>query len=177
MSELHWRPMRPGDVDGVVRVAAVAFPDHFEARACFAERLALFPNGCFVLASPVEVKGYLIAYPWPFGAIPPLNSLLGGLPEPRDSLYLHDLALHPDARGQGHARPAVERLVDAMRAIGVRRIALVSVNDTVPFWRGMGFTPVAGDPAIVRKLESYGGNSHYMIRDLVAPGGAGWQRA
>ena len=77
MSELHWRPMRPGDVDGVVRVAAVAFPDHFEARACFAERLALFPNGCFVLASPVEVKGYLIAYPWPFGAIPPLNSLLG----------------------------------------------------------------------------------------------------
>lgn len=159
--------MRGDDLDGVVAVAAAAFPDHFEARACFAERLALFPQGCLALASPTAVKGYLIAYPWPFGAIPPLNTLLGSPPEAGDSVYLHDLALHPDVRGQGHARPAVEWLVDRVCALRARRIALVSVNDSVPFWQGMGFVPVSGDPALARKLESYGANAHYMVRELV----------
>ena len=192
MNEVDWRPMRGRDVDGVVRVAAAAFPDHFEARACFAERLARFPQGCFVLAptaaahsgsgAPDAVRGYLIAYPWPLGAIPPLNSLLGGLPDGVESVYLHDLALHPDLRGRGHARPAVDMLVAALGPLGTRRIALVSVNDTVPFWQAMGFAPVAGDPALVRKLESYGEGARYMLRELAADGAASpppipWPRA
>ena len=166
MTAVHWRPMRAEDVDGVVAVAAAAFPDHFERRECFAERFALFPQGCFALATGQEVTGYLIAYPWPLGAIPPLDSLLGLLPEARDTWYLHDLALHPAMRGQGHARPIVERLVQVAQSAGVQRIALVSVNDSVRFWRGLGFAPVAGDAALTRKLESYGDAARYMIREL-----------
>lgn len=158
--------MQAGDIDGAVAVARVAFPDHFEARECFVERLALFAQGCFVLASADGVKGYLIAYPWPFGKVPPLNSLLGGLPKEREEFYLHDLAFDPGVRGQGHARPIVERLAGDLRALGGRRIALVSVNDSLAFWRGMGFEPVAGDEAMRRKLESYGGDSTYMAREL-----------
>ncbi|MEO5587313.1 MAG: GNAT family N-acetyltransferase [Novosphingobium sp.] len=165
MTEFNWRPMRADDVDGVVAVAATAFPRHFEERTCFEERLALFPQGCFVLASPRAVRGYLIAYPWALGAIPPLNVLLGRLPETREAVYLHDLALHPEMRGRGHARPIVERLVREVRSLGTSRIALVSVNDTVPFWQSMGFAPVTGD-AVVRKLQSYGDASTYMIREL-----------
>lgn len=166
MSAFAWRPMEPQDIDGVVAVARVAFPDHFEARECFEERLALFPEGCFVLASGEAVKGYLIAYPWPLGSVPPLNSLLGGLPETRAEFYLHDLAFDPDVRGQGHARPIVERLAAELRAAGAERIALVSVNDSLAFWRGMGFEPVTCDEAMRRKLESYGGDSTYMVRKL-----------
>lgn len=60
-----WRPMLAGDLDGVVCVARLSFPDHFEDRACFAERFALYPQGCFVLdAGDGQVAGYLIAYPW-----------------------------------------------------------------------------------------------------------------
>jgi len=169
VSDLVWRAMRGSDIDGVVKVAAACFPDHFEARACFEERLALFPQGCFVLASGETVRGYLIAYPWTLGAIPPLNSLLGGLPDTREAFYLHDLALHPDARGQGHARPIVERLATGLAALGGRWLALVSVNGSVDFWRGMGFEPVAGDEGTARKLESYGGGSTYMLRDIAGP--------
>ncbi|KMS60156.1 GCN5 family acetyltransferase [Novosphingobium barchaimii LL02] len=166
MSPYTWRPMGAADIDAVVAVAAACFPDHFEARACFEERLALFPQGCFALSSEGVVKGYLIAYPWPLGAIPPLNSSLGALPEERETFYLHDLALHPDVRGQGHARPIVERLSGALSAMEGRSLALVSVNDSVAFWRGMGFEPVVGDAAITRKLESYGGGSTYMVRAI-----------
>jgi|EndMetStandDraft_4_1072995.scaffolds.fasta_scaffold25405_2 GNAT superfamily N-acetyltransferase len=166
MNACAWRPMRAADLDGVVSVARVAFPDHFEAPACFAERFALFPQGCFVLASDDAVRGYLIAYPWPPGAIPPLDSLLGALPEDRDALYLHDLALHPDLRGRGHARSIVARLVVTAKAWGTRQIALVSVNDTRDFWRGLGFQVVDGDAVIARKLASYGADATYMVRAL-----------
>ncbi|WP_240197973.1 GNAT family N-acetyltransferase [Novosphingobium sp. P6W] len=166
MSVFTWRPMRAADIDGVVMVAAACFPDHFEARACFEERLKLFPKGCFALASDQAVSGYLIAYPWPLGAIPPLNSLLGALPEERDTFYLHDLALHPQVRGQGHARPVVDQLSGVLAEMGGAKLALVSVNDSVAFWRGMGFEPVTGDAAITRKLESYGGGSTYMVRAI-----------
>jgi GNAT superfamily N-acetyltransferase len=158
--------MCAGDVDGVVQVAASAFPHHFEARGCFEERLALFPQGCFGLASAGGLHGYLIAYPQSVGSIPPLNSLLGRLPNTREDVYLHDLALHPDVRGQGFARPILERLFEAAALWGTRRVHLVAVNDSVAFWRAMGFDPVTGDPSIARKLQSYSDTSTYMIRQV-----------
>lgn len=161
-----WRAMRAADIDGVVQAAASCFPDHFEDRACFEERLRLYPDGCFVLAAGDEVNGYCIAYPWHFSAIPPLNTLLGGLPDSREAFSLHDLALRPDARGAGHARPAVERVADAARTAGARRIALVSVNGSLPFWQGMGFTPVAAEEILTAKLASYGDGARYMVREL-----------
>ncbi|WP_324750746.1 GNAT family N-acetyltransferase [Sphingomonas sp. LY54] len=166
MTDFHWRPMRESDLDGVAAVAAIAFPGHFEERACFAERLALFPDGCFVLAAPDGIIGYLIAYPWAPGAIPPLNSLLGSLPATAEAVYLHDLALHPDARGQGAARPMIERLAANLRSLGTRQIALVAVNGSVPFWQTMGFAPVHDDPSLTGKLQSYGGDATYLTRPL-----------
>jgi GNAT superfamily N-acetyltransferase len=187
MTDFRWRPMEAQDIDGVVAVAATAFPDHFEGRACFEERFALFPQGCFALTRPrtpsddgtvdgaatadlvpgaEEMKGYLIAYPWTHGEIPPLNSLLGALPQRQDVLYLHDLALHPDVRGQGHPRPIVAHLAALARTLDFPAITLVSVNASVPFWQAMGFEPTDADPAITRKLESYGDGSRYMARPI-----------
>lgn len=154
--------MTAADLDGVVRVAAIAFPDHFESRACFAERLALCPELCFALEAGGAVAGYLIAYPWLMGQIPPLNSLLGRLPDDRRAIYLHDLALAPEARGGGHSREAVERLVAAARA---RTLTLVAVNESQAFWRSLGFS-IDDDPALTSKLASYGPDARYMTRAL-----------
>jgi len=156
--------MAPADLDGVVRVARIAFPDHFEDRACFAERLALYPQGCFVLDAG-QVAGYLIAYPWRSASAPPLNTVIGTLPLGADVLYLHDLALHPDARGQGATSAIVERLAVQARAEGWPVIALVAVNDATAFWQRMGFG-VVDDPAMAAKLASYGADARYMVRKL-----------
>ncbi len=165
---LTWRAMTAADISGVVPVAAAAFPEHFEDRGCFEERLALFPDGCFVLAAGAEVKGYLVAYPWPLGHIPPLNSQLGALPGTRDTIYLHDLALHPAVRGQGHAKPIIARLDAAAREWGADRIALVSVNGTSAFWQSFGFEPVTDDAAITKKLASYGDAALYMVKGIAS---------
>ncbi|MEN2710946.1 GNAT family N-acetyltransferase [Sphingomonas sp. NPDC092331] len=156
---LQWRPMTADDLDGVVAVARIAFPDHPEGRACFVERLALAPATCFVLAGKGRVAGYLIAYPWPLEAIPPLDTLLGALPETRDSWYLHDLALLPEARGGGNARAGLDLLFGGIDA----PIALVSVNESAAFWAAQGFAPI-DSPALRAKLASYGPHARYMVR-------------
>ncbi|MES2055329.1 MAG: GNAT family N-acetyltransferase [Pseudomonadota bacterium] len=163
---MHWRQMTEADLAEVAEIAALAFPDHRESLSCFAERLTLSPALCFVLEDGGALFGYLIAYPWPEGSIPPLDSLLGALPTERDALYLHDLALRPEARGTGQMKNIVRRLSEAARRSGARRIALVSVNDSVGAWRANGFEIADNDPAIRAKLASYGDGAHYMTRTI-----------
>lgn len=155
--------MTADDLDGVVAVAAVAFPEHPEGRACFAERLALCPQLCFVLEDDAGVAGYLIAYPWSEGAIPPLDTLLGGLPADRSALYLHDLAMLPRVRGQGQAAAGIALLVKEAREMAAASVSLVSVNGSVGFWEGLGFRVVEAPEG---KLASYGVGARYMRRDL-----------
>ncbi len=166
LPRLNWRPMTAADLDAVAALALVAFPDHYEGRACFANRLALYQSGCLVLADGAgPVRGYLVAYPWRAGEAPTLNTLVDALPGDADLVYLHDLALHPEVRGQGWSHPAVERLADDARAAGWPALALVAVNDAGPFWARHGFA-VEDSPAMARKLASYGPGARYMLRPL-----------
>ena len=163
---LQWRPMRPTDIDAVVEVARLSFPDHFEDRACFQNRLALYPRGCFVPAeSEGAARGYLIAYPWKAESAPPLNTVIEGLPTEPDLIYLHDLALHPEARGGGVTGAIVERLAEQATEDGWPAIALVAVNDAVGFWSRHGFVEQPAE-AMAAKLASYGADARYMLRPL-----------
>ncbi|HYD26532.1 GNAT family N-acetyltransferase [Brevundimonas sp.] len=166
LSRPGWRPMSPGDLDAVAEIALVAFPDHFEGRACFDNRLALNPSGCFVLADRDDApKGYLVAYPWRENEAPALNTLIEAIPDDAGVMYLHDLALHPDIRGQGWSEPIVERLAADARAAGWPALALVAVNGAAPFWEGRGFV-VVDSPAMRAKLAAYGPDARYMARAL-----------
>ncbi|SMF60642.1 GNAT family N-acetyltransferase [Allosphingosinicella indica] len=164
MIDWHWRPMTPTDLSGVTAVAKVAFPDHPEAPERFAERLRLSPGNCFVLADTDKIAGYLIAYHWPLGEMPALDAPLDELPERTSALYLHDLALLPEAGGSGRARAGIALLVDRAKADGFTTIGLVSVNDSAAFWTRLGFAEVTRDAALTRKLASYGPDARYMIR-------------
>lgn len=157
--------MTPEDLDGVCAVAAVAFPDHFEARDCFADRLALHPEGCRVLGDGPDVLGYLIAYPSRRGSIPPLNSRMAARYADADVLYLHDLALRPEARGGGHARQAIQTLIEQAKGDGWPAVALVAVNDAGPFWARHGFV-ADPSPELRAALAGYGPHARYMLRPL-----------
>lgn len=155
--------MTAADLDRVAGIAVIGFPNHFEGRDCFENRLALNPAGCFVLQTPGGLEGYLVAYPWTRDAAPTLNTLIEAIPADAGVLYLHDLVLTPAMRGQGWSRPAVAAVVDLARASGRTTIALVAVNDAVDFWRGHGFH-VRETPEMAAKLTSYGSDARYMTR-------------
>ncbi|WP_292126816.1 GNAT family N-acetyltransferase [Brevundimonas sp.] len=166
LPRLSWRAMTAADLDAVAAIAAVGFPDHFEGRDCFENRLALNPAGCFVLADAGDAPhGYLVAYPWSANAAPALNTLIDAIPDDASVMYLHDLAIAPTARGGGWSRPIVERLARDARAAGWPALTLVAVNEAAPFWERHGFV-VADPPGMAEKLAGYGPDARYMIRRL-----------
>nr|WP_082510789.1 MULTISPECIES: GNAT family N-acetyltransferase [Methylobacterium] len=159
--------MAPRDLDRVVALADRLFPDHPEEAVHFAERLALGARLCLTLSHQAgDVGGYAVAYPWPPGQIPPLNESLAPVPMAEGSAYLHDFGIEPAISRSGHARAGLAMLVERARVAGLRRLALVAVNRTVPFWQGQGFEICEADPAMAAKLASYGSEARYMIRDL-----------
>jgi len=158
--------MTAADLDAVAEIAAVAFPDHFEGRDCFRNRLTLNPSGCFALVDEAGmVKGYLIAYPWRRESAPALNTLIAAIPDDADVLYLHDLAIGPEVQGRGLSRDIVERLARDARAAGWPEMALVAVNQAAPFWEGHGFT-IMDRPKMAETLAGYGPDARYMTRRL-----------
>lgn len=161
-----WRPMRPDDLPAVEAIAEQVHEDYPEDPAIFAERLRLWPEGCLIYegedGAPIA---YVLSHPAHAFAPPPLNTLLGALPERPTTYYIHDLALLPQTRGQGAGSEAVRILLEGARRAGCPDASLVAVNGSTGFWSRQGFAPVE-DPALGAKLRSYDEDACYMVRVL-----------
>jgi hypothetical protein len=62
-----WRAATAADLDAVERIGNAVHVNLQERPEVFANKLALFPQGCFVLARNGAVIGYGIAHPWALG--------------------------------------------------------------------------------------------------------------
>lgn len=156
--------MRAEDLAIVAAIAEVVHVDYPEDPAVFADRLALFPSGCLMAEEDGQPLGYCIAHPGTIGAPPPLDTVLGALPPAADCLYIHDVALLPQARGRHLGIALARRLEDVARAHGFDRMALTAVNNSDGFWAGLGYVP---QPCA--KLASYG-DATYRLKVLAAIG-------
>jgi len=154
--------MEPGDLDAVMRIAESVHPDYPEERAVFAERLALFPAGCWMAIAGGDPVGYAVMHPGRIGAPPQLDSPLGALPERADCLYLHDVALLDRARGMGLGASALDRAHALAAERGYAWLALTSTPKARAYWDRQGFAPLAGEEALAAKLASYGEGIAYM---------------
>lgn len=156
--------MIAADLPAVGRIADLVHQAYPESDAVAAERLALFPEGCLVLGEiPI---GYLVSHPGLLGRPPPLDCLLGRLPEGPDCLYLHDIALLPEARGRDAGAAALDILLEVARRHRLGHMALTAVHGTPPYWRGLGFRTFEGDDRLVAKLASYDQQAAYMVRTI-----------
>ncbi|HLN26063.1 MAG TPA: GNAT family N-acetyltransferase [Patescibacteria group bacterium] len=159
-----WRALAPGDLAAVARIAAQVHPNYPERPEIFAERLALFPAGCFLLVDAQgQACGYALSHPGTLGAPPPLDSLLGALPAAADCLYLHDIALLPAARGAGAPAALLTLLRPLARSLALPRLALVAVNGSADYWRGHGFAEVDAG------VGSYGEGCVYLVAVTLEP--------
>lgn len=156
-----WRAMGQADLDSVLAVAAVVHPGYPESPAVFAERLRLYPAGCRMAEVGGAVVGYAVMHPGRLGRPPKLDSMLGGLPEPADCLYMHDVALLPAARGSGLGAAAVEHARALAVEEGVAWLALTSTPKARGYWDRQGFAACDAQSA---ELASYGGGMVYMVR-------------
>ena len=164
------RSMQLDDLDAVLAVQAASYPVPMqESRAILRARLQAARATCAVACDGDEVCGYLFAYPSRLGAVTALGAQFAIAAE-ADTLYLHDLALAPQAHGRGLARALVEHLLGLGCARGLGHAALVSVQDTAGFWHGLGFRPAQPDAASSGAgLASYPVGALYMVRLLSLP--------
>lgn len=117
-----WRPMRQSDLGAVDEIAKIVHPAYPEDIAVATERLALFPQGCFIAEGEAGPLGYAISHPMILGRPAALDSLLGGLPTEADCLFLHDIALTARARGLGLGRLLIARLREVATRQGLARL-------------------------------------------------------
>jgi GNAT superfamily N-acetyltransferase len=154
-----WRLLTAADLPQVLALADHIHPDHPERPEVFSNRLALFGPGCLFAEADGRPLGYCLSHPGRVGQAPPLDTVLASLPDTPDCLYLHDLALLPEARGRHLGAAAVARLVAVALREGFSRIALTAVGNSPRFWERQGFVAWAAGPA------SYGA-ALYMVREL-----------
>ncbi|MBM6581348.1 GNAT family N-acetyltransferase [Microvirga sp. BT689] len=164
---MPWRPMTPQDLGQVQALADVIHVSHPEDPDVLAERQRLYPQGCLMLIEDGRSIGYALTHPWR-SEPPPLNRLLREIPACATTYYIHDVALLPEARGQGHAAQIVDRLTVHAREAGFGSLMLVAVNQSRSFWEKAGFRVIA-DPGLEAKIASYGPDAVLMMRDLARP--------
>ena len=162
------RPMTAADTRCVMQIQSACYGrELLEPEPVMLQRLQCSPQTCWVAGGQGGVKGvaaYLFAYPSHVGRVTPLSGEFELLPE-ADTLYLHDLAVHPRLRGCG----AAQKLVMQAFAFAVDQclnyLALVAVQQAASFWERHGFIMQPAQKA-APQLASYGVRACYMVREL-----------
>jgi ribosomal protein S18 acetylase RimI-like enzyme len=131
----------------------------------FAEKFRLFPDGCQKLVSENKMVGYGISHPWVLSSIPPLDEFLVLLPQNPECIYIHDVVVLPEARGNNAAQRYVDHIKRLAAKMSILSLALVSVYGTDALWNRFGFRAIQDD-GLKRKLISYGVTAKYMICNL-----------
>jgi GNAT superfamily N-acetyltransferase len=169
---LVWKSMLPHHLGGVLSIADIVHTDYPESATVYEERLALFPEGCWVAVSTQDdgsesVSGYAITHPGVVGQPPPLNSLLVQLPVVADCLYLHDVAILPSARQYGLGGKLIAHSQALAIAKQIPQMALVAVNQSAPYWQRQGFAAYAqANQVLLAKLRSYSDDAQYLVKNL-----------
>ena len=161
------RPMALADLPAVLDVQRACYPgDFLEDAATFTQRLQSPGNLSCVAMQDGVVCAYLAAYRSRPGKLTPLNGGFDTVAQP-DTLYLHDLAVAPQAAGQGLAQRLVGHLWAHAAEERLQHSALVSVQGSQPFWERLGYrVQTLDDPLQQRHLDSYGAGACYMAKTL-----------
>ncbi|MFZ5690998.1 MAG: GNAT family N-acetyltransferase [Pseudomonadota bacterium] len=164
---LRWRPMTMADLPMVHDLSSRIHPDFPERPEILAEKVRLFPRGCFVLdGAHLPISGYCFSHPWRAGPPPALDTLLDVLPEPPTAYFIHDLTVEAFLRRRNLASGFVRQLVDLARSIPVDRMMLVAVSGSEPFWTRMGFRRTADAAVQDAATAKYGEGAVHMERDV-----------
>lgn len=157
---MRWRAMTAADLPAVTAISADVHGRYAEPLDIYAERLRLYPAGCFVCEVDGAVRGLLVTHPWARTAPPPaLGAMIHRIPETADTWYLHDIALVPDTRGLGAGQAAVALIDDLARKAGMLDITLIAVNGADRFWAAQGFD-------YADAVGSYGPGTYVMRRSV-----------
>lgn len=154
--------MQADDISAVLDIQSRCYDESkWESAQSFLSKLDSASASCFMALAADRPVGYLVAVPAEVGSPPPLNSPTYAVPPAPNALYLHDLAVHPEARGEGVAVVLIEAYFMSLRRLNLQHGCLTAVNGSSGFWARYGFraTPL-GD--VAAGMATYGAGAQYM---------------
>jgi GNAT superfamily N-acetyltransferase len=160
------------DLVAVHALQAQCYPAAYqEPVAAFAAKLAASPETAWGVDHPSQ-SGVLMAYLFclPIEGLqwPALHATQAVAPVQADGLYLHDLALHPDARGRGLGQALVSHARRWAVANKLLALRLIAVQGSVPYWQKLGFAALSEQAlrASSADLGSFGAQACAMALPL-----------
>ncbi len=111
---------------------------------------------------------YVFALPIQLAKPPALDADDLTVPAAADSLYLHDLAIDPAARGLKLSQPLMQAFFRAAQQRQLAQASLIAIQGSQPFWQRYGFHsehPVSQQAEVQKKIRVYG-DALYMTRQL-----------
>lgn len=160
---IQLRTMQPADLPATLAIQAASHPAHLqESATTLAAKLKLSPQTCWLAEIGGEIQAYLFAHPWTAARPPALDARLDALPVNAELLFLHDLAVHPQAQGQGLAHRLWLMAKAHAQAHAYKEIQLIALASACEFWRKQGFTEIKTNQAQQTKLTRYGHNTLLM---------------
>ncbi len=162
----EFRPMREDDLAAMADIQRACYGRHMlEAPEILLQRLRCAADTCWVAVLEGKVRAYLAAYRSRLGKVTPLHAPFEPAQHP-DTLYLHDLAVHPRAAGRSLGPSLVETLLALARRENLRYSALVSVQNSHAFWKRRGYADHALTDAAQRACLATYDDGRYMSRLL-----------
>jgi GNAT superfamily N-acetyltransferase len=166
--------MTPADLDAVLALQQRCYGVSFlERREAFAAKLAVTAGlGCCWMARRPGSEGreplaYAVSLPVCEATLPALDAPHCERPASPTLLYLHDLAVAPEARSLGLAARLLARLADSAHALGLPRMGLVAVQGSMRYWQRQGFAePGAMSDAVRSKLASFGPEARFLVQSF-----------
>lgn len=167
---IHCRLLTTADLNAVLALQAACYGDgYLEPREAFAAKLAVAPRSAWLAEREGQALAYLFALPVDEASFPALHATACEVPCHPRWLYLHDMAVSPEARGAGLAPRLLALAHGEARQQGLGELALIAVQGSVPYWARHGFQLVAPPTeALRRKVSSFGEDASFMC----APVGA-----
>jgi len=162
------RLMQSTDLPAVIKLQDRCYAaELFEPADVVINRFRNCAETCWVALYQDKLWGYLFTYPSITGKIGALaedfQPLTGA-----DCLYLHDMAVSSDARGQGVARALLEQAQQYAKAQQLKMLALVAVQNSTSYWQQQGFEPLAiATPEQQQHLASYAGQQAQYLQKIL----------
>lgn len=156
------RTLSTEDLPLIMQIQAACYPAHFnEAAEVFAERIANYAHSSWLALRNNQALGYLFTYPTQLGQVCKLGSGFS-TSQAANCLYLHDMAVLPEAKGQGIASALLSTALQYGRQRKLRHSALVAVQNSATFWQKFGYSISSLESEQQMNLLSYGDQAHYL---------------
>ena len=137
---MQLRPIQITDWPDILAIQAQCYTElEPESLAVLQNKHLLGADTCLVILHNQRLVGYCLAHPWKEGVSIGLEQLLSPMAEP-DCLYLHDIAILPQAQGLGIGKRVLSRLIDAAHGLGLTSLCLVAVQGAQGYWSQQGFS-------------------------------------